>query len=53
MSGDNEKTAQAIARKVRIANVLSEVSPEAKAQTIKKLQSQSRKKVLLPWLATA
>jgi P-type Cu+ transporter len=46
MSGDNEKTAQAIARKVRIANVLSEVSPEAKAQTIKKLQSQSRRKVV-------
>jgi P-type Cu+ transporter len=31
MSGDNEKTAQAIARKVGIANVLSEVSPEDRA----------------------
>jgi Cu+-exporting ATPase len=41
MSGDNERTAQAIARKVGITNVLSKVSPGAKADEIKKLQSQN------------
>ncbi|MGH9954491.1 MAG: heavy metal translocating P-type ATPase, partial [Nitrososphaeraceae archaeon] len=47
MSGDNARTAQAIARKVGITNVLSEVSPEAKAQEIKVIQSQSKRRVAM------
>jgi Cu+-exporting ATPase len=42
MSGDNERTAKAIARKVGIDIVLSQVLPETKAQEIKKLQDQGR-----------
>lgn len=42
MSGDNERTAKAIARKAGITNVLSGVSPEAKALEIKKLQDEGR-----------
>lgn len=44
MSGDNVRTAQAVARKVEIANVLSEVSPEFKAQKIRTLQTQDRRR---------
>jgi len=43
MSGDNEKTANAIARQAGIMKVLSNVRPEAKALEIKKLQDQGRK----------
>jgi P-type Cu+ transporter len=43
LSGDNERTANAIACKVGIEHVLSQVSPEKKAQEIKKLQEQGRK----------
>jgi Cu+-exporting ATPase len=43
LSGDNERTANAIACKVGIEHVLSNVSPEKKAEEIKKLQDQGRK----------
>jgi P-type Cu+ transporter len=47
MSGDNERTANAIAKKLSIKKVLSEVLPETKASEIKKLQNQGRKVVMV------
>jgi Cu+-exporting ATPase len=47
MSGDNERTANALAKKLGIKKVLSEVLPETKASEIKKLQKQGRKVVMV------
>ncbi len=43
LTGDNKKTAQAIAHKAGIENVIPEVLPEDKVSTIKKLQSEGKK----------
>ena len=42
ITGDNERTAKAIARKVGIDNVLAEVLPGEKADKIKDLQAQGK-----------
>ena len=43
LTGDNTRTAQAIASEVGIAEVISEVLPEDKAEKVKALQAQGRK----------
>jgi Cu+-exporting ATPase len=47
MSGDNERTANAIANKLGIKKVLAQVMPETKAQEVKKLQDQGKRKVAM------
>ncbi|MEE0839196.1 MAG: heavy metal translocating P-type ATPase [Acutalibacteraceae bacterium] len=42
LTGDNQKTAEAIAKEVNIDNVIAQVLPDEKAYNIKKLQKQGR-----------
>ncbi len=43
ITGDNKRTAQAIGGKLGITNILSEVMPEEKEISVRKLQSEGRK----------
>jgi P-type Cu+ transporter len=47
LTGDNQRTAKAIADRVGIKNVLAEVRPDRKAQTIGDLQTRSHKVVAM------
>ncbi len=44
LSGDNKRTANAVAKRVGIKNVLAGVLPQQKAEAIKRLQNENGEK---------
>ncbi|HET9774847.1 MAG TPA: copper-translocating P-type ATPase [Nitrososphaeraceae archaeon] len=47
LTGDNKRTADTIAKKLEIENVLAEIMPEKKAGEIKKLQDKDKRSVAM------
>jgi Cu+-exporting ATPase len=47
LTGDNKRTADTIAKKLEIENVLAEIMPEKKAEEIKKLQDKDKRSVAM------
>jgi Cu+-exporting ATPase len=47
MTGDNERTAKAVAREAGIEHVLAEVRPEDKAREVKRLQDGGRRVIMV------
>ncbi|HEV7889323.1 MAG TPA: heavy metal translocating P-type ATPase [Pyrinomonadaceae bacterium] len=43
LTGDNQRTAEAVAREVGVERVLAEVLPEGKADAVRRLQSEGRR----------
>ena len=43
LTGDNQRTAQAVARQVGVDRVFAEVLPQDKAETVKKIQAEGRR----------
>jgi P-type Cu+ transporter len=47
VTGDNEKTAQAIAREVGIERVLADVLPDQKVEAVKRLQAEGKRTAMV------
>src|SRR5699024_687176 len=47
LTGDNERTAQAIAKQVGIAQVIAQVLPEEKADKVKEIQNNGKKEAMV------
>jgi P-type Cu+ transporter len=52
LTGDNERTAKAVASKLGIDRVIAQVLPQEKEQVVSKLKSEMGKKGAIAWLET-
>ena len=47
LTGDNERTAHAIAKRIGVTDVIAEVLPEDKAEVVQKLQAQGKRVMMI------